>query len=181
MDTPLNVLLVEDNAHVAAVIEALIQNNDAGNTLTISCVETLKAAVKEIVADHIDAVLLDLGLPDADELEALKALRLRWPYLVIIVVTGAFNLTESQVMRAGACDYFVKGAFSGRDLVYSIHKCYIRRMTMQKFAPAHASQQSTGRAIDAAKESTSRAIEAAKGEIRHLEDSGEFSVPKGPM
>jgi diguanylate cyclase (GGDEF)-like protein len=55
-------------------------------------------------------VLLDLGLPDAQELDALTALVEVVPDLPIIILSGAENeVLALEAVKAGAQDYLIKG------------------------------------------------------------------------
>lgn len=160
MDTLLHVLIVEDDPHVANTIKNLIEYQSSD--MVTSTVHKLSQAISTLENGSvvIDVVLLDLGLPDAFDMEALRTLRERWPFLAIVVLTGQGMDRETETIQAGACDYFSKGSFTAEALTRSIRKSWIRRKAMEKFAPAHASLESTGRAIEDAKHA--------------LEDSGEY-------
>src|SRR6266446_191536 len=57
----------------------------------------------------IDAVLLDLRLPGAGDLEALRRIKERRPEAVVIVVTGYGTVQSAvQAMKHGAYDYVTK-------------------------------------------------------------------------
>ena len=69
------------------------------------------------------------------------------------------DFTEEEALEAGACDYFAKGSFSGKDLVSAIRRDWIRRDVIAKAQPVHDSiktfdegWRSTDRAIDEARE-----------------------------
>jgi DNA-binding response OmpR family regulator len=161
MNRPLNVLIVEDDPVVAETIASLLVLNDVAGSMTTERVVTLKEAEERIEAGlaHsgklINAVILDLLLPDASDLQALDAMRQRWTWLPIIVVTGA-AITEGAVLDAGACDFFVKSRFTGSSLVHSIRKSVVRRGAMARFTEARVGLERTGTVIAAAKETAAK-------------------------
>lgn len=71
---------------------------------------SLTEAMKALQADTpLDILLLDLGLPDGSGLDALAALRLRWPEAVVMVSTIFGD--EAHVLNAvaaGAMGYLLK-------------------------------------------------------------------------
>ena len=71
---------------------------------------SLRAGIKRLMAARYDVVLLDLGLPDARELEALTALVDLAPDTPVVVLSGAEDeVITTQAVKAGAQDYLVKG------------------------------------------------------------------------
>ena len=70
----IRLLLVEDNPADARVVERHLK--DAGlNHVTSDWVQTASEAAQRLQTVEYDLVLLDLGLPDAQGLQALRALR----------------------------------------------------------------------------------------------------------
>jgi PleD family two-component response regulator len=70
----IRLLLVEDNPADARVVERHLK--DAGlNRVTSDWVQTAADAAQRLTTTEYDLVLLDLGLPDATGLQALRALR----------------------------------------------------------------------------------------------------------
>ena len=117
----LRLLLVEDNpADVDIVQEALNEHEGAGFELTaVSCVADALAA---LTGRRVDAVLLDLSLPDATGLEAFARLYAAAPGVPIIVLSGnADEVTALRAVREGAQDYLLKGQLYPTLLVRAIH------------------------------------------------------------
>ena len=161
MKRPLNVLIVEDDPEVATALSALLVINDVAASITTEVAKTLKEGEDRIAAGlmpegkPINAVILDLLLPDALDLQALNSMRERWNWLPIIVVTGA-AITEASVLDAGACDFFVKSQFTGSSLVHSIRKSVVRRGAMARFTEARVGLERTGTVIAQAKETAAK-------------------------
>lgn len=97
-------LIEDDEALAAAVAEAL-------RARAIACDHAASAHDAEAMlgATQYDALLLDLGLPDADGVALLRRLRTRRQSVPILIVT-ARGATADRVagLEAGADDYLVK-------------------------------------------------------------------------
>jgi DNA-binding response OmpR family regulator len=101
----MKILIVEDDARLASVIERAVR--EAGWTA-----ETAKDGVE---GEHLltgaggDAAVLDLGLPRQSGLDLLKRLRARGSTLPVLILT-ARDAVEDRVagLDAGADDYVVK-------------------------------------------------------------------------
>jgi len=101
----IRLLLVEDNAADARVVERHLK--DAGlNDVNCDWVQSAAAAAERLQKVEYDLVLLDLGLPDAQGLQALRALRAVADLTPIIVLTGSDDYKQGLLaLREGAQDY----------------------------------------------------------------------------
>jgi DNA-binding response OmpR family regulator len=98
------VLLVEDD-HV--VRSALIRSlRDLGHTVKAS--GTALEALRSVVAEPPDLIVLDLGLPDLDGADALRMLRGITDTPIIIATARDDEAEVVRLLRAGADDYMVK-------------------------------------------------------------------------
>jgi PAS domain S-box-containing protein len=116
---PLRVLLVEDNpADADLVREALAQGRTGADLV---CVERVSEALERAREGAWDVVLLDLSLPDAQDLAGAHRLRVAFPQLPIIVLT---SLEDDRIaagaVAEGAQDYLLKGQIEPSLLVRSI-------------------------------------------------------------
>lgn len=103
------VLLVEDNPGDARLFREAL-GEGGGVAWEIEYAGLLSSALHRLEQSGVDVVALDLGLPDAQGLEAVERLRARAPEIPIVVLTGLSD--EAAAMRAvqeGAQDYLVKG------------------------------------------------------------------------
>ncbi len=116
----MKILAVEDNAADIEILRELLADQP-GSSFSLECVRTLAEAGKFLARGDTDFVLLDLGLPDSQGIETLRAVRDRFPYLPIVVLTG-FNDDEIGMLslHEGAQDYLVKGQINGPSLIRSI-------------------------------------------------------------
>lgn len=121
------ILLIEDNRGDAY----LIQNMLAGITilsLQIVWVDTLSKGLLELANQQIDAVLLDLNLPDSSGLQTFQQLCSNVPQTPIVVLTGFDDdQIAAQALREGAEDYLVKGNIDGQLLGRSIRYAIERK------------------------------------------------------
>jgi len=122
---PIQLLLVEDDAGDASLVESLLAG--AAPNVDVTRVERLQEA-QEVLAGGIDCVLLDLGLPDAMGLEAVERLRAAAPDAAIVVLTGHDDEQRGvDALSRGAEDYLMKGSVDGpllaRAIRYAIERC----------------------------------------------------------
>ena len=113
----MRVLLVEDNEDDAILIrEELSKTN-----IEIERAELLSTALDRLVGGGLDAVLLDLSLPDARGLDTIERVLNKAPGVPIVVLTG-FNDEEAAVeaVERGAQDYLIKGQVDGHLLARSL-------------------------------------------------------------
>lgn len=113
-----HVLLVEDDEGDAFLVRELLAESGA------DVVVTWVRSVAEAVAHGdggLECVLLDLGLPDAEGLEGLAAIRRSAPHAAVLVLTGLADEHRAvQAVAGGAQDYLVKGQVDGPLLARSI-------------------------------------------------------------
>jgi len=118
----IRLLLVEDDDGDAMLVGEHLE--DAGLSVHTEHVRTLNEAVERL---DVDCVLLDLGLPDAHGLDALRQL-LGAGAPAVVVLTGRTDTeTGLKAVAAGAQDYLVKGEVDGELLSRSIRYAVQRR------------------------------------------------------
>ena len=101
----MRLLIVEDNARLAALMASLMTDN--GHTVDIAgSIDEARAAIR--LADH-DVIVLDLSLPDGNGRDVLNAIRKSKNNALVLVVTAQGDLVSRvQALNAGADDYIVK-------------------------------------------------------------------------
>ncbi len=107
-DGAFRLLLVEDNpADAELAVERLSGVPDYRFELT--CVTRLRDAIKVLRDQHVDAVLLDLTLPDSTGLDSLRKLREVRDDVAIVVLSGGVTEELRRVaLREGAQDFIGK-------------------------------------------------------------------------
>ena len=123
--TVLSILLIEDNPGDRRLTEIALE--EAGHEAGIQCrvvsVDTLARGIRALVEEEppIDAILLDLGLPDSSGLDGLKGLRGVNPAIPVVVLTGlADGAIATEALNAGASDYIEKADIQPRTLLRAI-------------------------------------------------------------
>ena len=106
------VLVVEDEKSISGLIKAIL----TANGYDVITASTGNEAFSMISSHCPDLVVLDLGLPDMDGMEIIKAVR-SWTSLPIIVVSArSYERDKVQALDMGADDYVTK-PFSAAELL----------------------------------------------------------------
>ncbi len=115
-------LLVEDQPDFAAVVRLMLQNSD--RVWEISEVDRLAPALERLAAGGIEAVLLDLRLPDATGFEAVDRVVAAYPDIPVVVMTSYDRTLAADALGRGAQDYIIKGEVNptllSRALTYAL-------------------------------------------------------------
>jgi PAS domain S-box-containing protein len=120
-------LVVEDGAEDALLIRALLEKARPGR-FRIRQVDSLGAAVQELSEGEIDAVILDLALPDSNGLQTFETLQSRFPLVPILVLTASGNETMAdQAIRRGAQDYLHKKELDSAVMVRAVRYAIERK------------------------------------------------------
>lgn len=101
----LNLMVVDDERAIREACREVAQSLG----FNTSVAESAEHAFRVLEAQGIDVILLDLKLPGAGGLEALRQIKARRPDAVVIVVTGYATVQSAvQAMKNGAYDYVTK-------------------------------------------------------------------------
>ena len=95
-------------------------------------VKTLRDALKSIKINNIDVLLLDLCLPNAEELETLKLIVNDYPHIPIIVLTGDSEISAVEVARIGAESFISRSLLTREILIASIENAHAKRSRIQE-------------------------------------------------
>jgi PAS domain S-box-containing protein len=121
------ILLIEDNPGDARLVrEALAE---AGAALfELSWQKDLAKGLAHLKKNPVDAILLDLTLPDSAGFVTFEKVHAQVPQVAIILLTGSDDdVLAAQAVREGAQDYLVKGDASSSLLVRSIRYAIERK------------------------------------------------------
>jgi diguanylate cyclase (GGDEF)-like protein/PAS domain S-box-containing protein len=109
-------LMVEDNPGDSRSLREMLNEQGSHNT-DLTHVECMSDAEKHLAERAVDIVLLDLGLPDAQGLTAVRRTRAVAPRVPMVVLTGLDDESlAAQALQEGAQDYLIKGQVDARGL-----------------------------------------------------------------
>lgn len=101
----MRLLLIEDNERLA---ESLLEGLE-GEGFVLDRFGTLAMARSALATAHYDLVLLDLGMPDGDGMDLIRALRQSGSSTPVLVITARDALGDRiRGLDSGADDYLVK-------------------------------------------------------------------------
>lgn len=101
----LNLLIVDDERSIREACREVAQSLG----FTACAADSAEHAFRLLESQVFDAVLLDLRLPGANGLEALRRIKEQRPDAIVIVVTGYGTVQSAvQAMKNGAYDYVTK-------------------------------------------------------------------------
>ena len=117
MKTIKSVLLVEDNPGDARLLREMLNDYDPQG-FKLTHVMCMMDAQNHLSKHAVDLILLDLGLPDAEGLEAIRRTRIAAPRTPLVVLTGLDDETVAALaLQKGAQDYLIKGQIDTRGLL----------------------------------------------------------------
>ena len=116
----ISVLLVEDNPIHARLLQGLLSDR-SDPAFAVEAVDHLAAGIQRLSTGSFDAVLLDLVLPDSQEMATFERVKEAVPDMPVLVLTGLDDegLAEEAV-AAGAREYLVKTQIDGESLARSL-------------------------------------------------------------
>jgi two-component system KDP operon response regulator KdpE len=117
----LHLLIVEDDEHVRHALREALQEYAADVSEAATGQEGLTIASRQA----LDAIILDLGLPDTTGLELCQSLRAFTQVPILVLSAMHDESTKVSLLNAGADDYVTK-PFSSGELVARIH-AHVRR------------------------------------------------------
>ncbi|MFC1533814.1 sigma-54-dependent transcriptional regulator [Thermodesulfobacteriota bacterium] len=118
-----NALIVDDEAVVRNGIKRVLGNKGISSLTVSSAHEALDLLAKQ----SFDLILLDIRMPDMDGIEALKRIRVLYPKIRVIMITGYPTIDAAvDCIKLGASDYLVK-PFRLEDLEKSLSKATSNR------------------------------------------------------
>jgi len=124
----MRLLLVEDDIALANGLRESLRNNGHST----DCVSTGKEGLLAIQSGDFDSVILDLGLPDIDGLDVLKAIKnidSTFPVLILTARDGIENKVKG--LDLGADDYLAKP--------FNIEELFARLRVIERRLGTHVS------------------------------------------
>ena len=144
----LRLLIVEDDLGSARSLRALLESS-GDPQFSIRHVTSAAAACEAVRAGDLDVVILDLGLPDATDLQALIRLEAAVHEIPVIVLTGrGDDSLASDALHFGAEDYLRKGTIDFESLIRSIRYAVERHRGVRDLARVKKELESVNRDLE---------------------------------
>jgi DNA-binding NtrC family response regulator len=118
------ILAVDDNVIERGQLESMLEKERGYEVHTAG---TGRSALEKAERCPVDAVILDLRLPDMDGLEVLQKFKQQRPNLPVIMLTGFADIrTSVEAIRMGADDYLTK-PFEDTHLLLTLQRVLERK------------------------------------------------------
>ena len=120
MAEPITVLIIDDSEDDREAFRRMLERG-ASLPYRVLEAETGEEGIAVYRSEKPDCVLLDYSLPGRNGVAVLEEIRKINPFVAAVMLTGQGSETVAvDVMKAGAQDYFVKGAISQNGLERAI-------------------------------------------------------------
>lgn len=104
--TSKKILIIDDDDILR---ESLVEQFALHEEFLPTAVSTASDGIKSVKADHVDLIILDVGLPDMDGREACKVMRKNGVKSPVIMLTGQDSDADTILgLESGANDYVTK-------------------------------------------------------------------------
>lgn len=106
-DSSAKLLIAEDEDTLSFFLRQSLE--DATPPFMVEVVDAGEKALKKVLTDRFDLMIVDLRLPDMDGLALIKAVRQFDPFMKVIVMTAYGSPeTEAEVRKLGIHGYVTK-------------------------------------------------------------------------
>lgn len=121
-------LLIEDNPGDARLLREML-NEQGSHNIEFTHVECMSEAEKHLAECEVDIILLDLGLPDAQGLEAVRRAHAAAPRVPLVVLTALDDESlAAQALQEGAQEHLIKGQVDTRGLMRALRYAVERKI-----------------------------------------------------
>jgi len=124
---PSRILLVDDESSIQRSVVPLLRSRG----YEVEGSSTGREALAAIEERQPDLVILDLGLPDMDGLDACERIRARWEIPIIVLSARDTEPQKVQALDRGADDYVTK-PFGPEELLARVRAALRRTLTDQE-------------------------------------------------
>lgn len=124
---PSRILIVDDDPLLASMLQEFLQSH--GYSVTVE--SRGEVAVRRIVSEAPDLVILDGNLPDKDGFEICREVRSRYAGRILLLTGRSQDIDQVIGLELGADDYVIKPV-DLRVVLAHVHACLRRPATAQE-------------------------------------------------
>lgn len=140
VDTQLVLVVEDDSVDAEMVIRQLTNTESTGNMevrYDVLRTTSVSEALDKLTRGGIDAIVLDLHLPDSSGLETLRRIQDKVSDIPVVVLTGSHDRAMAiQAVREGAQDYLLKDKLGDHELLRCV-TFSIERQQLQTIMTRH--------------------------------------------
>ncbi|MDX6426059.1 MAG: hypothetical protein QOD52_1464 [Gaiellaceae bacterium] len=119
-ESRLRILLAEDDDHLATLVGTILDSD--GRFIVVGRATTGDDAVTLAAEHQPDIVLMDIGMPGRDGIDATRAIHDRDPGQHVVIYTGSDEYGDvARAEDAGAVGYLHKEALTSPDVADALH------------------------------------------------------------
>ncbi len=113
-----SIVILDDEPEIREYLRLLLW--DEG--YPVNPVDTVDQALKQIETGSVSLVISDIRLPGKTGIDLLQEIKVKWPSLPVILITGFADVSSSEAIKLGAADV-IKKPFNFDTLLAAIEKC----------------------------------------------------------
>ncbi len=121
----LRIMVVDDDPAVRTVLTRSVERSGG----VVEPAEDAEAALERLAASDYDVVLSDISMPGKSGISLARDIRIRWPSLVVVLVSGAELDDWESEAAAGSADAFLRKPFEIQTLVSVVRGAVSARAT----------------------------------------------------
>jgi DNA-binding NarL/FixJ family response regulator len=119
-ETPLRIIVCEDDEKLAALVEQILDAD--GRFIVVGRAGNGDEAVRLVAELSPDVVLMDIGMPIRDGIDATREIHQRDSGQHVVIYTGSDEYADvARADEAGAAGFLHKDALTSPDLADALH------------------------------------------------------------
>jgi two-component system chemotaxis response regulator CheY len=130
MELKINILLIDDVEYSREILRAALSNSINAQSMSISFnfyhSSTGQTVLEQIKSKNIDLVYLDINLPDMSGIDVLKNIRVEFPKLMVIMVSGENSSLNVKYAIGHGADGFIVKPFNSQRINDSLNN-YLKK------------------------------------------------------